>query len=133
KQLHPGHAKMAGLVATGAGPAAFMGRLTIVVDADIDITNEAEVMWALATRWDPKTQTDIIDGCWSGYLDPIMPPEKRAAGEMTNSRMIIYAVRPYHWKDQFPKVNTVSKDYAEQVRHKWQDKLDFLKALPDHA
>jgi 4-hydroxy-3-polyprenylbenzoate decarboxylase len=133
KQLHPGHAKMAGLVATGAGPAAFMGRLTIVVDEDIDITNEAEVMWALATRWDPKTQTDIIDGCWSGYLDPIMPPQKRAAGEMTNSRMIIYAVRPYHWKDQFPKVNTVSKDYAEQVRRKWQDKLTFLKTLPEHA
>lgn len=133
KQLHPGHAKMAGLVATGAGPAAFMGRLTIVVDEDIDITNDAEVMWALATRWDPKTQTDIIDGCWSGNLDPIMPPEKRAAGDMTNSRMIIYAVRPYHWKDQFPKVNTVSKDYAETVRRKWQDKLEFLKDLPGKA
>ena len=130
KQLHPGHAKMAGLVATGAGPTAFMGRLTIVVDEDIDITNDAEVMWAMATRWDPKTQTDIIDGCWSGNLDPIMSPEKRAAGEMTNSRMIMYAVRPYHWKDQFPKVNTVSKDYAEKIRRKWQDKLEFLKDVP---
>jgi UbiD family decarboxylase len=133
KQLHPGHAKMAGLVATGAGPAAFMGRLTIVVDEDIDITNEAEVMWALATRWDPKTQTDIIDGCWSGYLDPILSPDKRAIGDMTNSRMIIYAVRPYHWKDQFPKVNTVSKDYADKIRHKWQDKLKFLQDLPQRA
>jgi 4-hydroxy-3-polyprenylbenzoate decarboxylase len=110
-----------------------MGRLTIIVDDDIDITDEAEVMWALATRWDPKTQTDIIDGCWSGYLDPILSPDKRAAGEMTNSRMIIYAVRPYHWKDQFPKVNTVSKEYAEQVRRKWQDKLTFLKDLPRHG
>lgn len=133
KQLHPGHAKMAGLVATGAGPAAFMGRLTIVVDEDIDITNEAEVMWALATRWDPKTQTDIIDGCWSGYLDPILSPDKRAIGDMTNSRMIIYAVRPYHWKDQFPKVNTVSKDYADKIRLKWQDKLKFLQDLPQRA
>ena len=130
KQLHPGHAKMAGLVATGAGPTAFMGRLTIVVDEDIDITNDAEVMWAMATRWDPKTQTDIIDGCWSGNLDPIMPPDKRASGEMTNSRMIVYAVRPYHWKDQFPKVNTVSKDYADKIRRKWQDKLEFLKNGP---
>lgn len=133
RQLHPGHAKMAGLVATGAGPAAFMGRLTIIVDEDIDITNEAEVMWAIATRWDPKTQTDIIDGCWSGYLDPILSPDKRAVADMTNSRMIIYAVRPYHWKDQFPKVNTVSKDYAEQVRRKWQDKLKFLQNSPRQA
>jgi 4-hydroxy-3-polyprenylbenzoate decarboxylase len=126
KQLHPGHAKMAGLVAVGCGSAAFLGRLTIIVDDDIDITNPAEVMWALATRWDPKTQTDVIDGCWSGNLDPTLPPDKRMAGDTTNSRMIIYAVRPYHWKDDFPKVNTVSKEYAEEIRRKWKGKLAFL-------
>jgi 4-hydroxy-3-polyprenylbenzoate decarboxylase len=127
KQLHPGHAKMAGLVGTGCGSAAFFGRMTIIVDDDIDITDPAEVMWALATRWDPKTQTDIIDDCWSGYIDPVLSPEKRAAENPVNSRIVIYAVRPYHWKDQFPKVNTVSKDYAEEVRRKWAGKLSFLK------
>jgi hypothetical protein len=45
---------------------------------------------------------------------------------MTNSRIIIYAVRPYHWKDGFPKVNAVDKDYADQVRRKWAGKLKFL-------
>jgi 4-hydroxy-3-polyprenylbenzoate decarboxylase len=84
-------------------------------------------MWALATRWDPKTQTDIIDGCWTGYIDPRLSPEKRDSGDITTSRMIVYAVRPYHWKDQFPKVNTVSCEYAEEVRKKWQDKLEFLR------
>jgi 4-hydroxy-3-polyprenylbenzoate decarboxylase len=100
--------------------------MTIVVDDDIDITNQAEVMWALATRWDPKTQTDIIDGGWSGYLDPVVSPEKRKKGDMTNSRIIIYAVRPWHWKDDFPKVNAVSRDYAEAVRRKWRGRLKFL-------
>jgi UbiD family decarboxylase len=127
KQLHPGHAKMAGMVAAGSRAGGFMRRLTIIVDDDIDITNPAEVMWALATRWDPRTQTDIIDDCWSGNLDPRLPPEKRAAGDFTMSRMIIYAVRPYEWMDQFPKVNTVSREYAAEVRRKWEDKLDFLK------
>jgi 4-hydroxy-3-polyprenylbenzoate decarboxylase len=126
KQLHPGHAKMAGLVATGAGPGAYLGRITIVVDDDIDITDTAEVMWALATRWDPRTQTDVIDGCWSGYIDPLIPPERRASGDMTTSRIIIYATRPYHWKEQFPKVNTVSKGYADEVEKKWAGKLKFL-------
>ncbi len=126
RQMHAGHAKMAGLVATGAAPAAFLGRMTIVVDDDIDITSMAEVVWAMATRWDPKTQTDIIDGCWSGYLDPVLPPEKRAAGDTTNSRIIIYAVRPWHWKDEFPKVNAVSREYAEEVRARWRDRLKFL-------
>lgn len=129
KQLHAGHAKMAGLVAAGCGPGGYMTRIVIVVDEDIDITNPAEVMWALATRWDPKTQTDIIDGCWTGYIDPYLPPEKRAKDDLTTPRVIIYAVRPWHWKDQFPKVNAVDPKYAEEVRRKWADKLPFLTRL----
>ena len=80
EQLHPGHAKMAGLVAVGCGSSAYLGRIIIIVDDDIDITNPAEVMWAVATRWDPKTQTDIIDGCWTGYIDPMLPPERARDG-----------------------------------------------------
>ena len=125
-QLHAGHAKMAGLVAAGCGPGAYMTRIIIVVDDDIDITDPAEVMWALATRWNPKTQTDIIDDCWTGYIDPRLPPEKRAADNTTMSRMLVYAVRPFHWKDEFPKVNMVGRDYAEEVRRKWGDTLSFL-------
>ena len=127
KQLHAGHAKMAGLVAAGCGPAAYMTRIIIIVDDDIDITNPAEVMWALATRWDPKTQTDIIDGCWTGYIDPLLPPTKRDAHDMTNSRIIIYAVRPFHWRESFPKVNAVDPSYAEEVRRKWAGRLRFLQ------
>jgi 4-hydroxy-3-polyprenylbenzoate decarboxylase len=126
KQLHPGHAKMAAMVAAGCG-ASYMARMIVVVDEDIDITDPAEVAWAMATRWDPKTQTDIIDGCWTGYIDPRLSPEQRESGDITMSRMLVYAVRPYHWKDAFPKVNMVSRDYAETVRRKWADKLSFLK------
>ncbi len=125
-QMHEGHAKMAGLVATGAGPGAFHGRITIIVDEDIDITDPAEVMWALATRWDPKTQTDIIDGCWSGNIDPMISPQSREAGTFVNSRIIIYAVRPYRWKDEFPKVNVVDPVYSSEVEAKWGDTLAFL-------
>ncbi len=127
KQMHAGHAKMAGLVLAGCRPGAYMARMIVVVDDDIDITKPAEVMWAMATRWDPKTQTDIIDGCWTGHIDPALSPEKREKDDITNSRMIVYAVRPWHWKDDFPKVNAVSKGYAEEVRAKWLDKLKFLR------
>ena len=41
--------------------------------------------------------------------------------------MIIYAVRPFHWKDEFPKVNMVSREYAAEVAAKWKDKLKFLQ------
>ena len=131
KQQHPGHAKMAGLVAAGCGPGSYMTRMIIVVDDDIDITNPAEVMWALATRWDPKTKTDIIADCWTGKIDPLLTEEKREKGDFTTSRMIAYAVRPYHWKDQFPKVNTVSKEMADDVRRKWEGTLKFLSRKDD--
>jgi 4-hydroxy-3-polyprenylbenzoate decarboxylase len=127
KQLHPGHAKMAGLVAAGAGPSTYMNRITLIVDDDIDITNTAELLWALSTRWDPKRQTDIIDGCYSGYIDPLISPEKREIDDITTARIIIYAVRPWHWKDKFPMVNTVPPEYARQVEDKWRSKLKFLQ------
>jgi UbiD family decarboxylase len=126
EQMHPGHAKMAGLVAAGCGSSAYLGRIIIIVDDDIDITKPAEVMWAVATRWDPKTATDIVDGMWTGYIDPMLLPERRENGDMTNSRIIIYAVRPYHWKDKFPKVNSVDPVYAAEVERKWAGKLKFL-------
>jgi 4-hydroxy-3-polyprenylbenzoate decarboxylase len=127
KQTHPGHAKMAGLVAAGCRAGAYMTRLIIVVDEDIDITNPTEVMWAVSTRWNPKEQTDTIDGCWTGLIDPVLHPNQRENGDTTTSRMIIYAVRPFHWRDQFPAVNTVEKDYAEAVRKKWSGELEFLR------
>lgn len=130
KQMYEGHAKHAGMVAANCGPGAFLGRITIVVDDDIDITDHRELMWALATRWDPKTQTDIFDGGWSAYIDPVISPEQRARHELTTSRVVIYAVRPYRWKDQFPKVNAFGNDYLAEVASKWRGKLAFLAGSP---
>ena len=129
EQQHAGHAKMAGLVAVGCGSNSYLGRIVIIVDHDIDITNPAEVMWAVATRWDPKTATDIIDGVWTGYIDPMLLPERRAKGDLTNSRIIIYAVRPFAWKDDFPQVNKVDPAYSAEVARKWAGKLKFLDEI----
>jgi hypothetical protein len=57
----------------------------------------------------------------------VLAPAKREVGDITNSRAIIYAVRPYHWREEFPKVNEVPQSYAEQVRAKWADRLAFLR------
>ena len=128
-QQHAGHAKMAGLVAAGCGSSTYLGRIIIIVDDDIDITNPAEVMWAVATRWDPKTATDIIDG----VLDRLDRSDAAAGaarrGDLTNSRIIIYAVRPFAWKDEFPKVNAVDPAYAAEVARKWKGTLKFLDTI----
>ena len=104
-QRYPGHAKQAGHVASMCHVAAYCGRYTVVVDDDIDVSNLEEVMWALLTRSDPATSIDIIRNAWSTPLDPRIEPERKAIGDFTNSRAVIDACRPFHWRDKFPKVN----------------------------
>jgi 4-hydroxy-3-polyprenylbenzoate decarboxylase len=104
-QRYPGHAKQAGHIASMCHVGAYCGRYTIVVDDDIDVSNLEEVMWALLTRSDPATSIDIIHGAWSTPLDPRIEPERRAVGDFTNSRAVIDACRPFHWRDKFPEVN----------------------------
>ena len=58
------------------------------------------------------------------------PAGRARTARLTNSRIIIYAVRPFHWKDEFPKVNAVSPAYADEVRRKWKGKLNFLSRRP---
>lgn len=89
---------------------AYCGRYTIVVDDDIDVSNLEEVVWALITRSDPATSIDIIRNAWSTPLDPRIEPERKAVGDNTNSRAIIDACRPWHWREKFPAVNAPSPE-----------------------
>lgn len=107
-QRYPGHAKQAGHIATMCHVGAYCGRYTIVVDDDIDVSSLEEVTWALLTRSDPATSIDIIHNAWSTPLDPRIEPERKAVGDNTNSRAVIDACRPWHWRDKFPAVNMPS-------------------------
>ena len=51
--------------------------------------------------------------------DPRISPEDKAKGNLTNSRAIIDACRPFHWKDEFPHVNAPPPDMAREAREKW--------------
>jgi len=107
-QRYPGHARQAGHIGSMCHVGAYCGRYTIVVDDDIDVSNLEEVVWALITRSDPATSIDIIRNAWSTPLDPRIEPERKAVGDNTNSRAIIDACRPWHWREKFPAVNAPS-------------------------
>jgi 4-hydroxy-3-polyprenylbenzoate decarboxylase len=51
-----------------------MGRIVVVVDEDVDPSNLADVMWAIATRCEPSESIDMIRDAWSSALDPRIPP-----------------------------------------------------------
>jgi UbiD family decarboxylase len=125
QQKYAGHAKQAGLATVSCAAAARNGRYVVIVDEDIDPTNLKEVLWAMMTRVDPPTNIDILDGCWSTPLDPRMPPDKRDSKDHTNGRAIFYAVRPYEWKDKFPKVSRSSRELRQQVIAKFRNVIPF--------
>ncbi|MFH0845513.1 MAG: UbiD family decarboxylase [Pseudomonadota bacterium] len=119
EQRYTGHAAQAGHLASQLPAGAYLGRLVIVTDDDIDISDLEELMWAICTRCDPATDLDIIHRAWSGPLDPLVSPEARAKGEFYNSRMIINATRPWSWRDQFPKAIGPDREYRRRTREKW--------------
>ena len=124
KQRYAGHAKQAGHVAAQCHAGAYAGKWVIVVDEDIDVSDLEELMWATLTRSDPATSIDIITNAWSTPLDPRIPPEEKDKGNTTNSRAIIDACRPFHWRDKFPKVNMPTPEKMREARKKFGYLLD---------
>ncbi len=123
-QRYPGHSKQAGHVACQCHVGAYCGKYVIVTDDDIDVSNLDELIWAMLTRSDPATSFDIITGAWSTPLDPRISPQDKAAGNFTNSRAIIDACRPFHWRDQFPPVNMPSPEVLKKAREKFSYLLE---------
>ncbi|MHC9292118.1 UbiD family decarboxylase [Mycobacterium sp. LTG2003] len=86
-----GEARNAILTAMGSNVRP---KTVIVVDADIDVQNSAEVEWALAFRTQPARDVIVVDDLPGGPLDPTLdetlPPDRR-----TGSALGIDATYPY--------------------------------------
>ena len=123
-QRYGGHSTQTGHIAAMCHVGAAAGKYVIVVDDDVDASDLEDVMWAVVTRSDPESSIDIVKNAWSTPLDPSIPPDKREAGDITNSRAVIDACRPYHWRDRFPKVNMMSPEKFVVAKRKWGHLLD---------
>jgi UbiD family decarboxylase len=120
KQRYDGHAKRAALVAAAH---SYMARIVVVVDDDVDPSNLADVMWAVATRCEPAEQIDIIRNAWSSALDPRIAPADKQRGITSHSKVIIEACRPFSWLDQFPPTSALSLDETRAIEKKWGNML----------
>jgi 4-hydroxy-3-polyprenylbenzoate decarboxylase len=90
-----------------------------VVDDDIDIYDIEDVMWAVCTRSYPE-EMDLLKKTWSSTSDPT----RRPGGTPTTSRAIIYAVKPWEWKSQFPKTNMVPVETRKKMFDKYKGLFD---------
>ena len=96
-----GEANLAAMVALGA---VFMGKMVIVVDDDIDIYNEREVMWAVATRVQGDKNITIIPNVSGSHLDPLAYDEDRINKGSMTTKVIIDATKP------------IGKEFSKRVK-----------------
>jgi UbiD family decarboxylase len=118
EQMNPGHARQAGMVAANCHSNAYCGRITVVVDDDIDITDLNRVLWAITTRADPVHDIETIRRCWSTRLDPLAYPED---SRQLNNRMVIDACRPFENREAFPPVATTSPGLKAEIMEKFPE------------
>ena len=122
-QQYAGHSTQVGMQAVSLPAGAYHGRFTVIVDDDIDVFDWSQVKWAMTSRCDPAEDIHIVEDCWSTTLDPRIPPDRKAEGDLTNSRAIIDATRPYHWRDEFPEDTLLSQELEDTVLEKYGDEL----------
>ncbi len=119
KQRYPGHAKQVAVLGASSGSTVYGCKFVIVVDDDIDVSNFEELMWAMVTRCDPDTSMDILRKMRTSPADPRLTPGQRAVRDLTNSRAVIDATRPFEWMDEFPKVSAPSPEHARKARERF--------------
>jgi len=56
--------------------------------------------------------------------DPLLTTEQRETKDLTNSRVVIDATRPFEWRDKFPKVNAPSPEISRKAMEKFGYLLD---------
>jgi 2,5-furandicarboxylate decarboxylase 1 len=98
-----GEAKLAAMAALTASELI---KHVIVVDKDIDVYDEEQVLWAVATRVDAATDIAIINRVKGSRLDPVHP------GKDWGSKMIIDACRSEDI--DFPN-RIATADYSKKI------------------
>ncbi|MCS6768919.1 MAG: UbiD family decarboxylase [Candidatus Caldarchaeum sp.] len=92
-------------------------KYVILVDKDVDVFDENEVFWALATRSQPHKSISILPLSDGNMLDP----SQEQPG--LTSRAIIDATRPIHWAEQKIYTPTIPDEVVNRVRQRLREKF----------
>ncbi|MEM0349816.1 MAG: UbiD family decarboxylase [Candidatus Caldarchaeum sp.] len=107
KEAKEGIQIRAAMFLMGANPYV---KYVILVDGDIDVFDEKQVLWAVATRSQPDRNIHLFPVTDGNMLDP----SQEKAG--FTSRAVIDATTPPHWKHSQTTVPSLPKDVVEKVR-----------------
>ena len=114
---YDGEGKLAALAALASDPFV---KLAVVVDEDIDIHNDAEVLWAIATRTQPDRATFFVQDAGDSRLDPASYSIwSRWEKDTMNTKWAIDATMP---------VEAPFEERADVPRDMWE-KLDLSEYI----
>ncbi len=117
KKTHPVQPRAAMCGAWSYAPQ--FGKITVVVDDDIDIRDVNSVLWAISFRVQPERDVLTMPGMAAVSLDPSQaPPEvpQEDISRRVSSKLGIDATR----KHVFPAVAAPPKEHLDLVRKNWQ-------------
>jgi 2,5-furandicarboxylate decarboxylase 1 len=110
KKRTEGQGRLAGMAALAGDPNI---KHVFVVDDDVDVRNEHEVLWAVATRFQADTNLMLSPNTTGATLDPTAYGEDRAADGTMTTKMIVDATKPV--KRPFPERVSVPRDVLERL------------------
>lgn len=84
-------------------------KTVVAVDADVDITRDSNILWALATHFQPHRDIVVIDGLPGNALDP------SASNIGTTSRMGLDATRGPDFHGILAKIDDAAFSRADAI------------------
>jgi UbiD family decarboxylase len=89
-------------------------KLAIVVDSDIDISNEEQVLWAVATRVQAHKDVFVIPKSLTNVLDP-------SSENGLSSKVVVDATAPLTWDATPLRLPDRAKEAARHAVSAWMD------------
>jgi 2,5-furandicarboxylate decarboxylase 1 len=89
-------------------------RMVIVVDDDVNVFNETEVLWAVATRFDAREDLTVMENCMGIKHVPVAYDVTHTQHGGMTTKMILDATRPAPPAD-FPKRAVVPEEVLQDI------------------
>ena len=113
---HPDQPRDVMAAAWEAAPA--LGKITVVVDGDIDIRSEAKLLWAMSWTVQPERDIRIQGGTEPVSLDPSQRSAPTVGGERNlSSKAGIDATR----KHDYPPPSGPPAEHRARVLERWAE------------
>jgi 2,5-furandicarboxylate decarboxylase 1 len=90
-------------------------KMVVIVDDDVDVFNEQEVLWAVATRFEADRDLIVMPNCLGAHLDPSAYDITRLKHGAMATKLILDATKPAP-PTTFPPRALVPADVVERMR-----------------